>query len=65
MRFILAVLGMSMFLEGLPYFLFPEKTKKVLAEIQEMPPASLKAIGFGLLLFGLLITFISTLINSN
>jgi uncharacterized protein YjeT (DUF2065 family) len=64
MKFILAVVGMAMFLEGLPYFLFPERTKKVLAEIQEQPPAILKIIGFILLAFGLLITFFSTLINS-
>lgn len=64
MRFILAVLGMAMFLEGLPYFLFPEKTKKVLAEIQEIPSTYLKGIGFALLAFGLLITFLSTLIST-
>jgi len=65
MKFILAVVGMAMFLEGLPYLLFPEKTKKVLAEIQEQTPAALKIIGFILLALGLLITFFSTLINSD
>jgi uncharacterized protein YjeT (DUF2065 family) len=62
MKFILAVVGMAMFLEGLPYFLFPEKTKKILAEILEQPAVNLKIIGFILLALGLLITFFSTLI---
>lgn len=65
MRFILAVVGMAMFLEGLPYFLFPEKTKKVLAEIHEQPSSILRIIGFILLALGLLITFFSTLINTD
>lgn len=65
MKFILAVVGMAMFLEGLPYFLFPEKTKKVLAEIHEQPSSILRIIGFILLALGLLITFFSTLINTD
>lgn len=60
MKFFLAVIGMAMFLEGLPYFLFPEKTKKLMAEIQEMSPAVLRFLGFLLLAVGLLITFLST-----
>ena len=60
MKFFLAVIGMAMFLEGLPYFLFPEKTKKLMAEIQEMAPSVLRGLGFLLLAIGLLVTFFST-----
>jgi hypothetical protein len=59
-KFFLAVIGMAMFLEGLPYFLFPEKTKKLMAEIQEISPTVLRGLGFLLLAIGLLVTFLST-----
>jgi uncharacterized protein YjeT (DUF2065 family) len=60
MKYFLAVIGMAMFLEGLPYFIFPEKTKKLMAEIQEFPPSILRGLGFLLLVIGLLVTFFST-----
>jgi hypothetical protein len=59
MKFILSVIGMVMFLEGLPYFLFPEKTKTVLEEIKEFSPTILRSLGFILLIMGLMLTFIS------
>jgi len=59
MKFVLAVIGMALFLEGLPYFLFPQKTKKILEEIQMLPSSVLRLIGFLMLAFGLLVTYLS------
>jgi hypothetical protein len=63
MKFFIAVIGMAMFIEGLPYFLFPNKTKEAMAQIQELSPRTLKALGFLLLAFGLLVTYLSKFIK--
>ncbi len=58
MKFIIAVIGMVMFLEGLPYFVAPEKTKEIMLQIQEFEPSTLRGIGFVLIALGLLLTFL-------
>lgn len=63
MKFFIAVIGMAMFIEGLPYFLFPNKTKEAMAQIQEFSPRTLKAFGFLLLAIGLLVTYLSKFIK--
>ena len=63
MKFIIAVIGMAMFIEGLPYFLFPNKTKEAMAQIQELSSGTLKTLGFLLLAFGLLVTYLSKFIK--
>jgi uncharacterized protein len=58
MYLLLTVLGMVLILEGLPYFAFPEKVKPWLQKLLETPDKALRGLGFGLMLFGLLIVYI-------
>jgi uncharacterized protein len=58
MYFLLTVLGMVLILEGLPYFAFPDKIKPWLQKLIETPESSLRGLGFGLMIFGLLMVFV-------
>ena len=58
MYLLLTVLGMVLILEGLPYFAFPDKMKPWLKKLLETPDTALRGLGFGLMLFGLLIVYI-------
>ena len=55
MRYFLCVLGMVMIIEGLPYFAWPDKMKSWLQKLMETPDDSLRKLGFGLMVFGLLL----------
>lgn len=58
MGYFLTVLGMVMIVEGLPYFTFPEKMKPWLQKLIETPDRSLRSLGLGLMLFGLIFIYI-------
>ncbi|NPA95602.1 MAG: DUF2065 domain-containing protein [Thermodesulfobacteria bacterium] len=59
MKLFVTVIGLIMVVEGLPYFAFPEKMKAFLAQIQEMPPESLRWLGFFLMCTGLLLCYLA------
>lgn len=52
MDFFLCVVGMVMVVEGLPYFAFPDKMKRLVAQVLAMPEGSLRTFGFVLMLTG-------------
>ena len=52
MEFFLCVVGMVMVVEGLPYFAFPEKMKRLVAQVLAMPEGSLRIFGLVLMLTG-------------
>lgn len=52
MEFFLCVAGMVMVVEGLPYFAFPEKMKRLVAQVLAMPERSLRTFGLVLMLTG-------------
>jgi len=58
MKFFLCVIGMVMIIEGLPYFAFPEKIKIWLAQMMEMNPAVLRAVGLVLMTLGLCLVYL-------
>ena len=58
MRFFLCVIGMVMFIEGLPYFAWPDKMKPWLQRIIETPEATLRKLGFTLMVAGLGLVFL-------
>ena len=58
MDFFLCVIGMVMIIEGIPYFLFPEKMKIWVQKVLQMPDAVLRATGLSLMIIGLLLIFI-------
>ncbi len=58
MKFFLCVLGVVLIVEGLPYFAFPEQMKEMMAKVQELSDDTLRKIGLGLMLGGLLLAYI-------
>ncbi|MGD9010634.1 MAG: DUF2065 domain-containing protein [Desulfobacteraceae bacterium] len=58
MSFFLCVIGMVMIVEGTPYFVFPERIKPWLIKIIETPDATLRLIGLGVMVAGLVLVYI-------
>jgi uncharacterized protein YjeT (DUF2065 family) len=58
MDYFLCVIGMVLFLEGLPYAAFPAKMKKMLRSMLEMPSRSLRPLGFVLMAIGLCMVYL-------
>lgn len=58
MKFFLCVIGMVMIIEGLPYFGFPENMKAMMEKVLELPEATLRKFGFGLMILGLVLVYI-------
>jgi len=59
MYFFLAVLGLVMIIEGLPYFCFPGHIKAIAEKIHEIDDSLLRFFGLALMLTGLLVIYIS------
>ena len=58
MRYFLCVIGMVMILEGIPYFIFPDKMKPWLARILETPDHTLRRLAMVLMAVGLVLVYI-------
>ncbi|MFQ5441826.1 MAG: DUF2065 domain-containing protein [Thermodesulfobacteriota bacterium] len=54
---IFIILGALLVLEGIPYFLFPEKVKEWALAIQEVPGRSLRIMGLVSVAAGLLLLY--------
>jgi len=52
---ILSGLGLALFLEGSPYFLFPGRMRKRLASMSELPPSTLRWSGLVESLIGVIL----------
>ena len=57
MRYFLCVLGMVMIVEGLPYFMSPEKMKAWIMRLITIPDRTLQRMGFALMIVGLILVF--------
>lgn len=57
MKDFLCVLGMVFIIEGVPYFLFPEKLKIYLLKVTTMPESTLRFMGISAMIVGLLLLF--------
>ncbi len=57
MRFLLCLLGLVLFVEGLPYVISPGKMKTWMAAIQEIPNSRLRGLGLLAMALGLLVTY--------
>ena len=57
MKYFLCVLGMIFIIEGLPYFIFPEKLKIYLAKITTMPESTLRFLGISAMIIGLILLY--------
>ena len=58
MDFFLCVLGMVLVVEGLPYFAFPERMKRWVARMAEMPGEQLRKLGIAVMALGLLLVYL-------
>ena len=58
MKLLFCLLGLVLIVEGLPYMAFPDKMKKWLRQVQQVPDSQLRAIGFLAMCLGLLLTYL-------
>ena len=58
MKLFLTLVGLVLIVEGLPYFAFPDKMKKWMRLIQDVPESQLRVMGFISMCIGLLIAYI-------
>jgi len=58
MKLLLCLLGLVLIVEGLPYFAFPGKMKKLVSTIQKIPDSNLRVMGFFAIIVGLLIAYL-------
>ena len=59
MEYLLSVVGLVLIVEGVPYFLCPDKMKEFLARVRELPEGRLRAFGSVSIILGLVLTFIA------
>ncbi len=57
MKDFLCVLGLIFIIEGLPYFVFPEKLKIYLRKITTMPDSTLRFMGITAMIIGLILLY--------
>jgi len=65
MSLFLTALGLMMVFEGIPYFCFPAQIKAFALKIPEIPDATLRVIGFFLMLFGLAVAYLGRFFSDN
>jgi len=58
MKLLILVFAMVLIVEGLPYAAAPEKMREWLMKLSEVPPATLRMVGFTSLLTGLVICWV-------
>lgn len=57
MDYFLCVIGMVCIIEGMPYFLFPEKLKMYMIRISALPAATLRFMGISVIIAGLILLY--------
>jgi hypothetical protein len=57
MKDFLCVLGIVFIIEGLPYFIFPERLKIYLLKITTMPDSTLRFLGISVMIVGLILLY--------
>ncbi|MFH1488722.1 MAG: DUF2065 domain-containing protein [Pseudomonadota bacterium] len=58
MKLLFCLLGLVFVIEGIPYFAFPDKMKRWLGKIQEMPDSHLRVMGFVAMCAGLIMAYL-------
>ena len=53
------VLGVVLIVEGLPWFMSPRGTKRMLGELIQMNDRTLRSVGLGLMLAGLFLVYLA------
>jgi uncharacterized protein YjeT (DUF2065 family) len=58
MEYVLTVFGLVCFIEGLPYFAFPEQLKRWLQQVSQLPGVQLRVFGGILMVMGLALVYL-------
>jgi len=58
MKLFLCLIGLVLIIEGLPYFAFPDKMKRWMRIVQEIPDSHLRGMGFAAMFLGLVMAYI-------
>jgi uncharacterized protein YjeT (DUF2065 family) len=58
MKLFLCLIGLVLVIEGLPYFAFPDKMKRWIKKVQEIPNPQLRAMGFVAMCIGLVMAYL-------
>ncbi|NCO58955.1 MAG: DUF2065 domain-containing protein [Deltaproteobacteria bacterium CG_4_8_14_3_um_filter_51_11] len=58
MKTILFLIGLILFVEGLPYFAFPDKMRRATYRLLESPDYRLRTIGFVSMATGLVLAYL-------
>lgn len=58
MKLLLCLLGLVLVVEGIPYFAFPDKMKRWMNQLQEIPNTHLRAMGFIAMCLGLVLAYL-------
>lgn len=53
----LTAMGLVLILEGIPYFAAPDRMRRLVAQIAELPDAFLRRTGLVLMVLGLLVVY--------
>ena len=59
MKFFFCVMGMVMIVEGLPYFISPNKMRQMVTMILQRPEGTLRRFGFLMMLAGLVVVYLA------
>lgn len=57
MKLLFCLFGLVLLVEGIPYFLFPDKMKRWMGKIQEIPDGQLRVVGFASMCVGLVFAY--------
>ena len=55
---LIVVLGVVLIVEGMPWFLSPRGTKRMLSELSQLKDNALRLVGLAFMLVGLLLVFL-------
>ena len=58
MKLLFCLIGLVLVVEGLPYFAFPDRMKKWMKMVQEIPDAHLRTMGFFAICIGLVLAYL-------
>ncbi len=58
MKDFLTALGLVMIIEGVPYFLSPERMREWMLRLSMLPEALMRRIGFIMMAFGMLLIYL-------
>jgi len=59
MKLLLALIGLVLIFEGLPYAAFPEAMQRWLQQVTALPPRALRLFGVAAVAFGLLLCYLT------